>query len=85
MRSTDQSKPVLLVVLDLSVVLDSVDHNVLSTRLEHVLDLSDEVLEWLQSYLEQWFRTVSVCGVIFDAPLLLSGVPQVSPIGTPCK
>jgi len=42
----DQGKPVLLVLLDLSAVLDTVDQNVLFSRLKNMIDLSGKVLEW---------------------------------------
>jgi len=44
MMSIDQGKPVLLVLLHLSAVFDTVDHNELSTRLKDMFGLSGKVL-----------------------------------------
>ena len=38
--------------------------------------LSDKVLEWFRSYLEQHSQRVSVHGILCDIQFLLSGVPQ---------
>ena len=47
MMSTDQSKAVLLVFLDLSAAFGTVDHNVLFCQLEKIMfGLSGKVLEW---------------------------------------
>jgi len=47
MMSIDQGKSVLFVLLDLSAAFDTVDHNVLSSRLKDMFGLSANVLEWL--------------------------------------
>jgi len=46
MMSIDQGKPVILVLLDLSVAFDTVDQNVLFSRLKDMFSLSGKVLEW---------------------------------------
>ena len=81
MMSIDQGKPVILVLLDLSAAFDTVDHNVLFSRLKHMFGLSGRVLEWFQSYLEQRSQRVSVHGILSDIQFLLSGVPQGSVLG----
>jgi len=53
MMPTDQGKPEILVLLDLSAAFDTIDHNVLFSRLKDMFGLSDKVLEWFRSYLEQ--------------------------------
>jgi len=50
--SIDQGKPEILVLLDLSAAFDTVDYNVLFSRLKDMFGLSGKVLEWFQSYLE---------------------------------
>ena len=49
MMSIDQGKPVILVLLDLSSAFDTVDHNVLFSRLKDMFVLSGNELEWLNS------------------------------------
>ena len=46
--SIDQGKPVILVLLDLSATFDTVDHNVLFSRLKEMFGLSGRVLEWFR-------------------------------------
>ena len=81
MMSVDQSKPVILVLLDLSAAFHTVDHNVLFCRLKDMFGLSGRVLEWFRSYLEQRSQRVSVHGILSDIQFMLSGVPQGSVLG----
>jgi len=43
--SSNQGMPIILVLLDLSGGFDTVDHNVLFSRLKDMFGLSDKVLE----------------------------------------
>ena len=71
MMSIDQSKPALIVLLDLSAAFDTVEHNVLFSRLKDMFGLSGKVIEWFRSYLEQRSQRVSVHGIISDIQLFL--------------
>ena len=53
MMSIDQCKPVIFVLLDRCAAFNTVDHNVLYSRVKDMFDLSGKVLEWIRSYLEQ--------------------------------
>ena len=64
MMSIDQGKPIILVLLDPSAAFDTVDHNVLFSRLKDMFGLSGRVLEWFRSYLEQRSQRVSVHGIL---------------------
>jgi len=79
--SINQGKPELLILRDISAQFDTVDHNVLFSSLKDRFDLSNKVMEWLRSYLEQLSQTVPVHGIIFDVQLLLSGLPKDSVLG----
>ena len=71
MMSIDQGKPVILVLLDLSVAFDTVEHNVPFSRLKDMFGLSGKVR----------YQRVSVHGILSVIQFLLSGVPQGSVLG----
>ena len=66
----------LLVLLDLSAAFDTVDHNVLLTRLHSKFGISGTALEWFISYLSGRSQCVMVQSLILDC-----GVPQRSCLG----
>ena len=74
--SIDQSKAVVLVLLDLSAVFDTTDYDALFSRLEKLFGLSASVLDWFTSYLKECNQRVSIQGV-----LLLFGFPKRSVLG----
>jgi len=47
----DDKKAVILVLLDLSAAFDTVDHNLLLSRMMTRLDIDGTVFTWLKSYL----------------------------------
>lgn len=49
--STDANKVSVLVLLDISVVFDTVDHNILIEHLKNWAGLSGTVLNWFHSYI----------------------------------
>ena len=81
MMSIDQGKSALLVFLDLSAAFDTVDHNILFSKLKDMFGVSGKVLEWFISCLEQCSQRVSVHGILSDIQFVLSGVPQGSVLG----
>ncbi len=50
----------VLVLLDLSVAFDTVDHNILLQRLKNWVGLSGMVHKWFRSYLEEKGYYVSI-------------------------
>ena len=69
-----------LVLLDLSAVLDAVDHRLLMDVLSSRFEIDDHVYRWLHSYLSgptQIFRHSDIC----DAITLICVVPQGSVVG----
>ena len=68
--------------LDLSKAFDTVDHNLLLHKLKSV-GLSDDTVNWLQSYLTKRNQRASVGDSLSLASPIAVGVPQGSILGPP--
>ena len=77
----DEGKLSVLVLLDLSAVFDTIDHDILLHRLQHVFGIQGTVLSWFRSYLTKRFQIVSTQGTHSDQIELCCGVPQGSVLG----
>ena len=71
----------LLVLLDLSVAFDTVDHDILIHRLQSLLGLRGSALQWFQSYLRGRSQQVTINGALSKEFGLECGVPQGSCLG----
>ena len=69
---------ILLVLLDLIAAFDTVDHNVLLSRLHSKFGISGTALEWFRSYLKGRSQRVKVQGNLSQSLNLDFGVPQVN-------
>ena len=58
----DKGKLSVLVLLDLSAAFDTIDHDILLYRLQHVFGIQGSVLYWFRSYLTKRFQIVSTQG-----------------------
>ena len=76
----DQSKAVVLVLLDLPAAFDTVDHGVLFSRLEQMFGLAGKVFEWFRSYLKERSQRLSIQDALSDVLCLFFSVPQGSVI-----
>ena len=56
----DRKSMVIRVMLDLSSAFDTIEHEVLLTRLEHTFGITDKALAWLRSYLSERHQNVVV-------------------------
>ncbi len=56
--AVDSGENAVLILLDLSAAFDTVDHDILLSRLEHWVGIKDTALSWFKSYLKS--RTLSV-------------------------
>ncbi len=68
-------------ILDLSAVFATIDHNILLTRLEISVGISGSALAWFKSYLSDRHKFVAVNEEISFRSQVQYGVPQGSVLG----
>ena len=56
----DRKCTTIFVMLDLSCAFDTVDHELLITRLDHSFGITDKALVWLQSYFSERYQKTAV-------------------------
>ncbi|CAB4036095.1 Hypothetical predicted protein, partial [Paramuricea clavata] len=72
----DNRSSVILLLLDLSAAFDTIDHQILLSRLEKRFGFNGKVLEWSSSYLSDRREFVKVEGQTSNSYDLKYGVPQ---------
>ena len=77
LQAIDNRKGVILVLLDLSAAFDTIDHNILISRL-HIFGINDAALDWFRSYITSRSQRVSIRNELSDITMLPFGVPQGS-------
>lgn len=79
--SIDSGSSAILILLDLSAAFDTIDHDILLNRLQCVVGVQGQALQWFTSYLKG--RTFSVNIGSFTSPTMpiQCGVPQGSILG----
>lgn len=78
LRSIDQRKGFVLLLLDLSAAFDTVDHAILLDTLENSFGVTGQCLSWVTSYQSDRQQTVCISGEKFTSHTLRCGVPQWS-------
>ena len=81
LTAADSHRSSCLVLLNLSAVFDTVDHNILLTRLSENVGLSGVPLTRLTSYLSRRTQTVKTGSATSRPTGLTCGVPQGSVLG----
>ena len=81
LEAIDGKKCILLVLLDLSAAFDTIDHQILLTRLSERFGVKGTALKWFKSYLSDRYQSVVINGIESDSQKLNFGVPQGSVLG----
>ena len=81
LNEIDNQRCVFLVLLDLSAAFDTVDHDLLLSRLKHRFGISDDAHSWIISYLKNRNQCVLIDGVKSKCHVLKCNVPQGSVLG----
>ena len=76
--ATDDGECVILVLLDLSAAFDTVDHDILITRLKHRFGITGKALGWIQSYLSWRTQFAKIGTERSSSRNLICGVPRCS-------
>ena len=79
--ANDCGDHVILVLLDLTAAFDTVDHNILISRLQHLVGICGIALEWFKSYLADRTLCVRLADFESSSAPLSYGVPQGSILG----
>jgi hypothetical protein len=81
LTALDNGKITALILLDLSAAFDTVDHNLLISRLHDYLGIQEKALDWCKSYLSHRPQYVRI-GAATSRPTVLDySVPQGSVLG----
>ncbi|KAL0147588.1 hypothetical protein M9458_057094 [Cirrhinus mrigala] len=76
--ASDQGCISLLVLLDLSVAFDTIDHDILIDRLQNYAGIQGRALKWFRSYLSDRYHFVYLNGESSQLSPVKYGVPQGS-------
>ncbi len=77
----DSDDSVILILLDLSAAFDTIDHNILITRLEKIMGIRGTALEWFRSFLSNRSFSVNISQFYSKSAPLHCGVPYGSILG----
>ena len=77
----DRKEAIFLVLLDLSLAFDTIDHALLLETLETRFGISGQALSWFHSYLTDHFQTVHIDTSFSHKQKLDCGIPQGSVLG----
>uniref|UniRef100_A0A8C1LY92 Reverse transcriptase domain-containing protein n=1 Tax=Cyprinus carpio TaxID=7962 RepID=A0A8C1LY92_CYPCA len=79
--ATDTGNYAVLMLLDLTAAFDTIDHNILISRLEHCVGIKGAALQWFRSYLGERTFSIRLGEFVSSTASLVCGVPQGSILG----
>ncbi|XP_075963092.1 uncharacterized protein LOC142966290 [Anarhichas minor] len=79
--SSDAGHLNILILLDLTAAFDTINHNILLSRLESSLNITGTALSWIKSYLTNRQQFISINNCTSSTVPLSQGVPQGSVLG----
>ena len=81
LTSIDQHGVVILVMLDLSAAFNTIDHDILFSRMENTLGITGQALAWFKSYLSGRTLRIKIDKSFSELQDILWSVPQGSVLG----
>ena len=81
LSALDNDNISVLVLLDLFAALDTIDHQILLSRLNSVLGIQSTALQWFHSYFSDRYQSTSVNNSSSSPSQPMYGVPQGSVLG----
>ncbi len=81
LHNMEAQKVTLLILIDLSAAFDTLDHDILITRLQNNFGITGLALEWHKSYLSGRRQCINLNGTHSQEIELKYGVPQGSCLG----
>ena len=82
LSALDAGSSASLLMLDLSAAFDTIDHDILLSRLCNVYGITGNALDWFRSYLTGRIQRVVIEKAVSGDQELGFGVPQGSVLGT---